>query len=269
MALNAESPISIVLPEFPNHPDVKRTKAGYVGKYAGEVGRLAAAVHVAVSNDDVFLHYPKPVYSVTGPWFVLEPLNGRIATVHKGRGQATVTMAYRDPQAPDTPALFKNCLQIVRAASDVSHPIYPTREIFTIGMTTFTIDEVKAGSETLTATFTVSTIPSTTAEDIEARFNAVDCVKEVDYETMTDFAHATPSATVREPVEHAHTEVLEDLVSAFYVWFPEPTVFSEIPALEKIAFGMGEQGAQEFPDEQYAKTVRLLAKSIQGIGDEQ
>lgn len=251
---------NVVLPELSDDPSVERTDSGYSGANAGGLGRLAAAVRVA--GEDVRLHYPEPDADAAGPWFVLEPLSGRIATVHTGLGRVRITMDYREPRSDGEPE-FGDCLTHVRRAADPSHPYYPVdREVFTTGMMTYTLESVEARENGLTATFAVSTTPATTAAGVESRFSALDCVRDVSYEPTVELERASPSRDLREAVEAAHRTVVGD---ALYEWGPSPTVFSRLPTEEKLAFGTGSRGATEFSNEQYTTAVRLLSTGLETL----
>lgn len=256
----SEPGLNVVLPEIADDPEVQRTNEGYAGADAGDLGRLAAAV--AVAEDDVRLHYPDADSTAAGPWVVLEPLSGQLSTVQRGVGRVQVTMDYRESSGDD--AEFTDCLTEVRAASDLSHPYYPVdRAVFTNGMMNYTLAGVETSAESLTATFTVTTTPATSAGRVESQFDSLDCVRDVSYASFDDVERADPSPRLRDAVEQAHRSVLG---VATYEWGSSPTVFSELPE-NKIAFGLGSGGATEFSNDEYAACVGILSESVQNVGD--
>lgn len=255
----SEPGINIVLPEVADDPEVRRTDDGYVGEHAGDLGRLAAAV--AVAEEDVRLHYPEPDSTAAGPWLVLEPLSGQLSTVQRGIGRVQVTMDYREPPMGDG-AEFTDCLTEVRAASDLSHPYYPVdRSVFTNGMMNYTLAAVETTEEMLTATFTVTTTPATTAEHVESQFESLDCVRDVSYASFASVERADPSPQLRAAVEQAHRSVLG---VATYEWGSSPTVFASLPE-DKIAFGLGSSGATEFSNDEYVASIGILSESVQNL----
>lgn len=258
----SEPGINVAVPELGDDPDVRRTNEGYEGGDAGDLGRLAAAVAVA---DDVRLHFPEPDTDAAGPWIALEPLSGQLATVEAGTGRVAVTMDYRG-STDENDAGFADCLTEVREASDLSHPYYPVdRAVFTTGMMEYTLADVETDADGLTATFDVSTTPATSAESVRARFESLDCVREVSYEPRTEVERADPSHGLRDAVEAAHRSVLG---VATYEWNPTPTMFGSLPE-NKIAFGLGSAGAAAFSNEEYEACTGLLAETVGNLGDGQ
>ncbi|WP_433633492.1 hypothetical protein [Halomicrococcus sp. NG-SE-24] len=259
----SERSLNLVLSEFPDNPDVEYDGTKYTGEDAGVVGRLAAAVEATDQN--VFLHYPEIIKEVKGPWLVLEPLGGQIATVHKGQAQATVTMHHRQPSS-NTHAGFQDCLTLVRRAADASHLFYPAdRTVFSTGLTTFILAEVEDCPTTLRATFDVSTIPTTNKESVTDQFKSIDCIKEVEFKSSVDFEKSTPSKPFRGAVENAHSDVLE---SVSYEWFPRPTLFSTLNTNEKIACGIDKRGATTFTAKEYTQMKNILSSITHKMGDQ-
>jgi hypothetical protein len=236
---------------------VERTDEGYRGETAGVLGRLAAALAVG----DAAVHYPEPDLTAEGPWLVLAPLSGFVATVAKGIGRTVVDVDY-DPRADTGLHAVDDRVSALLDAARPTHDHYPVAEddagVFTTGMTTFALDSLTV-EDALTATFDVSTTPATRASDVRARFADVPGVEAVTYESVAGVERADPSPTLRRAVEDAHREVVGDCQ---YDWLPEPGVFGEILGGEKVAFGTGEPDATAYSREQYERCVELLESVV-------
>lgn len=231
---------------------VEHTPDRYVGEAAGRLGRLAAGVESAGR-----VHYPEPDVTADGPWLVLAPLSGAVSTVATGSGRATVVINHDTTTDPAHDELDRRISALIDAVRP-THEHYPvaadTQGVFTAGMTTFALDSIEAGDQ-LTATFDVSTTPTTDHNGIKSRFDSVPAVEDVEYRSTVDVDRADPSARLRNAVESAHRHVYDDCE---YEWLPGPGVFTEIPGEEKMALGAGGPGATEFSAEQYDSCLTAL-----------
>jgi hypothetical protein len=242
----------------------------YEGDGAGDLGRLAAAV-AAAETRDVRLHHPEADATSAGPWLVIEPLAGRLATVHAGRGRVTVDCDRPDP--PDRPAATGGRVRALCEAASPTHEHYPVgsdREgLFTTGMTTFTLAGVDVGvdprdDDVLRVEFRVATTPATAASDVRERFDVRPWVRSVRYEPVVGVERSDPPERLREAAERAVTAVLGDWE---YDWFPEPTAFSRLPGGRKLALGTGLPGADRFDREAYERCRALIERTVAGWGE--
>jgi hypothetical protein len=262
-AVNLVVPVLATNSEF-TPGSVERTEGGYVGPGADDLGRLAAAV--AATQESTCLHYPEPDTSATGPWLVVEPLAGRLSTVHAGTGIARVAL---DPPADGETALLgiRDRLGDVLAAAHPTHEYYPIGEyeqtVFTTGMTTFSLDGVAVEEDQITVTFSVSTTPVTTARAVEDCFESCEGVLWTTYEPLVGVERAAPPRELRTAAEAAAEAVIGDWE---YEWFPKPTTFSRIPGGTKLALGASEPGTDTYRADTHATTVRLLRKTIARFG---
>jgi hypothetical protein len=239
--------------------EVERESGRYVGETAGELGRLAAGLESAGR-----LHYPEVDVTADGPWLVLAPLSGVVSTVATGSGRATVTLDYDAAADPALDGLDQRVSALLHAARP-THEHYPvetdTRGVFTTGMTTFALDSIEVDDQ-LTATFDVSTTPATDHGEIESRFDSVQAVDDVEYESTVGVDRAEPSVRLQSAVESAHRQVYGDCE---YEWLPGPGVFTEIPGREKVALGPGVPGATEFSEEQYQSCLAVLQSLLSNL----
>lgn len=263
-APEVETPINLLLPELSDDPAVERTDSGYEGEDAGTLGRLAAAVEI--EGGETFLHYPEPIQEVTGPWVVLEPLGGQIATIHKGRGVLFVTAQYRH-QSDDNEAGFNSGLLPVREAANPTHPIYPAdRAVFAPGLPTYRVEDIGDGSEAQYVIYNMSVPLGMSSEDIEREFTKLESVDRANFSFDVEPEEASPAEPLRTAVERAHETVVGD---ALYGWYSEPTRFSTLRTENKIAVGLGQQGETTFSDEQYGLMVELLSTAVENWGESQ
>ena len=245
-------------------PDVERSDGGgrYVGSGAPEFGLLAAAGGV----EGIALHHPQPDLTAEGPWLVLRPLSGVVSTVAKGTGEVIVELAH-DRAADHRLDGIERLVSDVFAAARPVHDHYPVAEddrgVFRTGMTTYTPAEIEVGASAVTVRLDVSTTPATAERDVVARFSTVDGVRSVTYEPGIGAERAEPSPALRAAVEDAHRAVLGD---APYDWAPEPAVFSRIPGRQKIAFGTGVRGSEEFDAGAFRTCVALLSETVSRLG---
>jgi hypothetical protein len=235
----------------------------YVGAGAGALGRLAAAVAAAEAGG-VRLHHPEADATASGPWLVIEPLAGRLATVHAGRGRVTVDCDRPDP--PEGPGATGERVRSLCEAAEPTHEHYPVgkdrRGLFTTGMTTFALAGVEVGGrdgDALRVEFRVSTTPATTASDVRERFDAGPWVRSVRYEPVVGVERSDPPERLRDGAEQAAAGVLGDWE---YDWFPEPTAFSRLPGGRKLALGTGRPGADRFDREEYERCRALIERTV-------
>jgi hypothetical protein len=249
-----------------NPRPVKRTEEGYVGPGADDLGRLAAAV--AVTQENTCLHYPELDASAAGPWIVIEPLAGRLSTVHAGTGVARVALAPPADEGIDT-RLIDTCdrLRDVFTAARPTHEYYPIGEdkqaTFTTGMTTFSLAGVTVEKDQITVSFDVSTTPVTTAQTVEERFVSCEGILWTAYEPLEGVERAAPPRELRKAAEAAAEAVIGDWE---YEWFPKPTAFSRIPGGAKLALGVSSPRTDTYQTDAYANTIRLLRKTLTSFG---
>ena len=255
----SEAAANLALAGSIDRGEVERKSGRYVGKAAGRLGRLAAGVESAGR-----VHYPKLDVTADGPWVVLAPLSGAVATVATGRGRATVTIDYDAATGPALNELQQHISGLIDAVQP-THEHYPveadTQGVFTTGMTTFALDSIDVDDQ-LTATFEVSTTPATDHSRIESRFDSVQDIEGVEYEPTVDVDRADPSVRLRNAVESAHRRVYNDCE---YEWLSGPGVFTEIPTKEKLALGTGAPGAAEFTEDQYESCLTVLQSLLSDL----
>jgi hypothetical protein len=250
----------------------------YEGPDAVACGHLAAALAVADATSGVRLHHGDVDPTVEGPWLVLAPLDGQIATVATGTATATVTVPIDEPARTRS---VRARLDAVLAAARARHDHYPVadddRGVFRTGMTTFSFREAIREDGTLRVRFDVSTTPATTRGEIVGRFASLSdggdaAGGHVEFETSDvaiDVAfeagveRADPSVGLRDAVEAAHRAVVGD---AGYEWLPRPTVFSRLPSMEKVAFGGGRPG-DRFDGDDFERTRALLERITERVSD--
>lgn len=216
----------------------------YTGNHAGATARLHAATTAVEAADGVRLHHPEPGRAPDGPWIVLAPLAGRIATV--ARGAARLEASWPTP-AVGVDASLQRHVEGVRAAMEAarpSHRWYPVerddRGVFTRGLTTFSLAGLTVEEEQTTLTFDVRSTPATDSAAIEDRFTSLPEIGEADFLAQESVEKATPTTDLRAAVETAADAVLGDWA---YEWAPGPSMFSRIAASNKIAVGTDTPGA--------------------------
>lgn len=242
--------------------DIDRVDGAYHGSDAGVVGRLAATIAGLNGDGPGCLHYPEPIETAAGPWLVIEPLEGRIATVSAGRGRVWVTVERSNSAAGGQLASTDKAITAVLEAARPTHEHYPVTTdsagVFTTGMTTFELEGITVEDE-LTILFGVTTTPATTATEVEARFTAVPAVERCVYESIIDVDRAEPPEGLRTAVETAHRTVTEDAV---YEWLPRPTQLSRLPTTRKMALGTGRSDDAVFDATAYDRCRRLIAETL-------
>jgi hypothetical protein len=255
----------------------ERVDGGYEGPDAAACGHLAAALSVA-DSDDVRLHHGDVDLTSPGPWLVLAPLAGFVATVATGIATATVTVPLDGTGSRIQPV--RDRLDAVLSAARARHEHYPVgdddRGVFRTGMTTFSFVDATVESD-LSVRFDVSTTPATTRSGIVERFASLsgggDAIGgpvafesggvEVDVAFETGVERAEPTDGLREAVEAAHRAVVGH---AEYEWLPHPTVFSRLPTSEKVAFGVGDVG-NRIDDDEIDRTRDLLRRVVERLAD--
>jgi hypothetical protein len=254
--------------------DATRVETGYEGPDAVACGHLAAALAVADAVEGVHVHHGDVDLTREGPWLVLAPLSGLVATVATGTATATVTVPIGGDPRRVRPV--RERLDGVLAAARARHDHYPIagddRGVFRTGLTTFALREVtieettdEGGAGAVRVEFDVSTTPATTRSGIAERFRTGVPVEEAAVDVAVDFRvgveRATPTAALREAVEDAHRAVVGD---ASYEWLSRPTVFSRLPTPEKVAFGAGRPG-DRFDHDDFERTRDLLERVVDGL----
>lgn len=258
---------------------VRRGNAGgYEGPNAGDLGRLAAAVEAVqrvgeaddgaadADGDVACLHYPDPV-AAAGPWLVVEPLDGRLSTVHAGRGRLDVVLT-------DLPAGVDAGLRAVRGAlvdlleaARPEHEHYPVERdaegVFTRGMTTLALAGVDAGEEGTTVRFDVSTTPATRADGVEGRVSALSCVRAVTYEPVVALDRSEPPSSLLRAAESAAERAVGDWE---YEWYHRPTAFSRLSTASKLALGTGRPGEERFDGERFEGCRAMIRETVARYG---
>ncbi|WP_152041991.1 hypothetical protein [Salinigranum salinum] len=255
--------VEVVVADAHATGDATRTETGYEGPDAVACGHLAAALAVADAVEGVRVHHGDVDLTRDGPWLVLAPLSGFVATVATGTATATVTVPLDGDPRRVRPV--RERLDSVLAAARARHDHYPVadddRGVFRTGLTTLSVSEVTV-TDDLRVRFDVSTTPATTQSELAERFRTGIPVDEaavdVDLEFQVGVERASPSAALREAVEDAHRAVVGD---AGYEWLPRPTVFSRLPAPEKVAFGAGRPG-DRFDHDDFERTRDLLERVV-------
>jgi hypothetical protein len=256
-----------------------RHRHRYEGPNAGDLGRLAATAAAvdAVGRDRACLHHPEPTATAAGPWLVVEPLAGRLSTVHAGRGRLAVHLAPVDGTG-GVDAALRGVREAVSAVVDAvrpTHERYPVAAdaegVFTRGMTTCSFAGVDvpgdAGAGTSgvpgggppTVRFDVSTTPATAASAVESRVTGLDVVRSARFEPTVGVARGDPPATLRAAAEAAAAAVRGDWE---YEWFPRPTAFSRLPTTAKLALGTGRPGAGSFDDAAHRSLLATLRRTL-------
>ena len=249
----------------------------YEGPNAGDLGRLAAAVAAVdgLGADDggdgspgaACLHHPDLDATAAGPWLVVEPLDGRLSTVHAGRGRLAVELT--DPPAGVDPGLraVRDALAEVLEAVRPDHEHYPverdTEGVFTRGMTTLSLAGVDAGEGGTTVRFDVSTTPETRVRAVEGLVEDLACVGAVRYEPVRGVARSDPPSSLRAAAEAAAERAVGDWE---YEWYPGPTAFSRLPTAAKLALGAGRPGEGAFDGADYGACRALLGETLAGYG---
>lgn len=250
---------NVVVAGEPRPAGVDHAADGYEGPGAGDLGRLAAAAS-AVDGTAARLHYPEPAHAAAGPWIVVSPLAGRIATVARGTARATVTVEAPASTVDEALTSVREAMAEVLEAARPDHEHYPVRAddigAFTTGMTTFALDSASRDGEQLQVAFDVATTPATTAGGVGERFEGTPNVVDVAFERRTPVERAAPSDDLRSAVEYAHERVVGD---AEYEWLPAPSAFSQVPAADKVAVGTCSPGAGEFSAEAADRCEALLS----------
>lgn len=207
----------------------------------GDRGRLAAAIEALEGRSAGCLHFPDPEHAAAGPWVLVEPLGGRLSTVHAGAGTVTVEFAPRPGGADRQLRVWQDRLDAVLEAARPRHDHYPVRSddrgAFTTGMTTFALAGVDADDGVVT--FEVKTTPATTASRIADRFGDLPGVESVGFEPGVGVAVGSPPEGLRRAAEAACEAAVGDWE---YEWFPRPTAFSRVPCGAKLAVGTGSPG---------------------------
>lgn len=273
---SAGEPARVVVADPAVDGDATLEDGRYEGPDAVACGHLAAALSVVDATPALRLHHGDVDPTVEGPWLVLAPLDGQIATVATGTATATVTVPI-DESARIRSARAR--LDAVLAAARARHDHYPIadddRGVFRTGMTTFSFREAIREEGTLRVSFDVSTTPATTRGEIVGRFASLsdrgdaagDHVEfqtsdvEVDVTFGVGVERAAPSDDLRDAVEAAHRAVVGD---AGYEWLPRPTVFSRLPSMEKVAFGGGRPG-DRFGGDDFERTRALLEPIVDRV----
>lgn len=249
--------------------DLDPEMPGYSGLGAGAIGRLHAATEAVDAAEHACLHHPSPDHSAAGPWLVIEPLGGRLSTVHRGSATVSVTCTPPDDGVDGHLRGMRDRLETVIEAARPSHEYYPVHRdelgTFTLGMTTFSLRDVEVANGRPTVTFDVATTPITERSDIVSRFEALEPVSDVSYDTERPVAEANPGQPLLGAVEEAASAVLGDWA---YEWGPRPTAFSDIPTPQKVALGTGMPGAEECDLETVEDCRRLLSAAIDALGDD-
>jgi hypothetical protein len=246
---------------------VARADGGYEGESAGDLGRLAAAAGAVERVDPpACLHHPDPVPAAEGPWLVVEPLEGRLSTVHAGRGRLTVDLT--DPPRGVDAGLrgTRDALVGVIEAVRPDHDHYPVERdeegVFTRGMTTLSLAGVDAG-DGAAVRFDVSTTPDTRPDAVEGLVSDLPCVRDARYEPVVGLARSDPPAALLRAAEAAAERAIGDWE---YEWYPEPTAFSRLSTPARLALGTGCPGEGRFERGGFERCRALLRGTIARYG---
>ncbi|MFB6253508.1 MAG: hypothetical protein ABEI06_02745 [Halobacteriaceae archaeon] len=256
--------LNLVVAGNPTPDQVSYTDTGYDGPQAGDLGRLAVATEVA--NDSVRLHYPQVDKTASGPWLVLEPLAGYIATVHTGKAQLDITLTVENTTNYRHLETLRERIDAVLKAAQPTHPDYPvaddTQGIFTRGMTTYSLSSICVDGGEAIISFAVSITPATTPSTVKEPFAGLEGVTSINFTPTVGVERSDPTDAFREAVERAHVDVIGD---SQYEWYTEPTIFSRLPSTNKIAIGMGMPDASTFSMDTFETHVALLESCIQEV----
>lgn len=241
---------------------IEREDGGYEGATSGAIGRLAAAIAGVEEQAGASLHYPDPDATAPGPWLVVEPLGGRLATVAKGRATVTVEMERPTGHLDARLRSGRDRLDSVIEAARPRHEHYPVERdelgTFTRGLLEFELEQV-AVDDDFTATFGALTAPRSGPDQLRDRFHAVEGVDAVEVSVETEVEHAEPSTRLRQAVEDAAAAIVGDWN---YEWLPGPTAFGSVSSDEKIALGTGGPNDDRFDLEAFETGRDLLAEAI-------
>lgn len=245
---------------------IEREDGGYHGPASGALGRLAVAVAAVEAQTGACLHYPDPVAAAPGPWLVVEPLGGRLATVAKGRATVTVEMERPSGHLDARLRAGRDRLDSVIEAARPRHEHYPVerdeRGTFTRGLVEFDLERI-AVDDGFTVTFSALTVPRSGPDQLRNRFRDVEAVESVDVSVETEVEHAEPSARLRQAVEDAAAAVVGDWS---YEWLPGPTAFGSVPSDERMALGTGNPNDDRFGREAFETGRDLLTEAIENLG---
>lgn len=240
---------------------VEREDGSYVGKSAARAGLLAAASELAAEGS-VRLHDPEAGLTADGPWIVLEPLDGWLATVSQGAADVRVEIEREQAGVHETLAADEERLSAVLAAARPEHDHYPVEMdddgVFTTGMTALSLADVRVTDETLAVAFDAATTPATTAAAIEERFAGCEGVSAVSVDRTAGVERAEPDETLRAAAKRAHVETVGDCE---YAWLPAGSRLAEIPVGNKLALGTGQPG-EPFDADAYENCVTLLDRTL-------
>lgn len=240
---------------------VDRADGAYEGPDAGTVGRLAAAAAALSDAPGGCLHYPDPDVSAPGPWLVVEPLAGRLATVARGRATVTVEVGTPDGHLDARLRTCRDRLDALLEAARPRHDTYPLdrdeRAVFTRGLAA--VELAGVATEPFTVTFDVRTTPATSTADLRARFADVAGVERTTVAVEHGVERAAPPAGLRAAAEAAAAATVGDWE---YEWLPGPTAFCAVPGGGKLALGTGEPGADRFDAAAYAACRDLLRETL-------
>lgn len=241
---------------------IEREDGGYQGAASGAFGRLAAAVAGVEEQTAACLHYPDPDATAPGPWLVVEPLGGRLATVAKGLATVTVEMERPTGHLDARLRSGRDHIDRVIEAARPRHQLYPVERdelgTFTRGLVEFELEHVAVDGE-FTATFGARTTPRSAPAQLRDRFRDVEGVEAVEASVVTDVEHAEPSTRLRQAVEDAAAAVVGDWS---YEWLPGPTAFGAVSSDDKIALGTGDPNDDRFDLEAFETGRDLLTEAI-------
>lgn len=243
-----------------------RENGTFVGPTAGDLGRLHAATSAISETGNACLHFPEADHTAAGPWLVVEPLGGRLSTVHRGAGSVRVTC---DEIAGAVDASLRELSERVQGVLDAARPQhrwYPVdrddQGVFTTGLTTFSFAQLSMEDGQPRLDFDVATTPATRADAVEDRFEQVASVSNATFEPDVPVAQSRPDADLLRAAEAVAERVVGDWA---YEWGPAPTAFSHIPSPNKLAFGSGVPAAERCEE----TTIGECRQLLEGILTEQ
>jgi hypothetical protein len=245
---------------------IEREDGEYHGPASGALGRLAAAVAAIEGQTGACLHYPDPVAAAPGPWLVVEPLGGRLATVAKGRTTVTVELERPTGHLDARLRAGRDRLDSVIEAARPRHQHYPVERdelgTFTRGLVEFELEHI-ATDDGFTVTLGALTVPRSGPDRLRDRFRDVEGVESVDVSVETEVEHAEPSTRLRQAVEDAAAAVVGDWS---YEWLPAPTAFGSVSSDDRMALGTGDPSDDRFDREAFETGRDLLTEAIGNLG---
>lgn len=236
-------------------------QSAYVGETSAATGHLAAAASVAKVSPEIRLHYPEVDRTASGPWIVLEPLEGALGTVSTGRAIVRITLSRSSGGRDARLAVDGERLKTVLEAARPEHEHYPVADdedgVFTTGMSSYELSEVTGGAE-LTVRFELSTTPLTSHEAVRDRFLDINGVTAVEVDPVAGVERSDPDERIRGILQDASKEVLGEYR---YEWLSNGADrFDRLPTCNKLAFGTSRREGP-FTSDAYSAAKAVLQRT--------